>query len=61
MEWVNKFIVMISLHHLRKDVQYWMTEDSNPRLRNKLMKGWGNVVRKRYLQEFNQLALNDFG
>ena len=50
----------ITTQFTRKDVQYWMTEDSNPRLRNSLMKGWGNVVRKRYLTEYPQLALNDF-
>ena len=45
---------------IRKDVQYWMTEDSNPRLRNSMLKGWSTLMKNRYLSEFTQLGLNDF-
>jgi hypothetical protein len=45
---------------IRKDIQYWMTEDCNPRLRNSILKGWGKLMKNQYLNEFTQLGLNDF-
>ncbi len=44
----------------RSDYFYWLTEGTSPSVRNTLLSGWGKLAQRQYLEEFSQLALNDF-
>lgn len=44
----------------RSDFHYWMTEGTNPDLKHTLYNQWSKLAGTKYLEEFNQLAQQDY-